>query len=65
MGTLITRWHGDHDISWFPIEFKSVPSYMKHTIDKLLILDLLEFNMLTHTTLVSIDVGVLPLKFMR
>ena len=37
MGTLITPWHGAHDIRWsrsqlVPIEFKSDPSYVKHTI---------------------------------
>ena len=37
MGTLITPWHGDHDIrcnrsQLVSIEFKSGPSYGKHTI---------------------------------
>ena len=36
-GKLITRWQGAHDIPWncsqlVPIEFKSGPSYVKHTI---------------------------------
>ena len=37
MGMLITPWHGDHDkrsncSQLVPIEFKSGPSYVKHTI---------------------------------
>ena len=37
MGTLITPWHGDHDIHWnrsqlVPAEFKSGPSYVKHRV---------------------------------
>ena len=37
MGTLITPWHKDHDLSWnhsqlVPMEFKSGPSYVKHII---------------------------------
>ena len=37
MGTLITPWHEAHDIrcnrsQLVPVEFKSGPSYVKHTI---------------------------------
>ena len=37
MGMLITPWHGDHDKRWnrsqlVPIEFRSGPSYVKHTV---------------------------------
>ena len=37
MGALITPWHGDHDIrsnrsQLVPIQFKSSPSYVKHTV---------------------------------
>ena len=37
MGTFITPWHGDYDIrlnrsQLAPVEFKSGPSYVKHTI---------------------------------
>ena len=52
--TLIPPWHGDHDKRWnrsqlVPIEFKSGPSYVKHTIGHMVVKSIPNVHMYSST----------------